>query len=225
MSRRSLIPAPVSCSWLPGAFVFDEHTALYTAPRAEPAADLLRDHLSSSGCRLPAATADAAQITIRLQPDLDANPESYTLQVTPERIRIVAVTARGAMHAVQTVRQLLPDAAFGQNPPGDLRWQAPCVLINDAPRFGWRGAMLDVARHFMPTGFVLRFIDLLAIHKFTTLHLHLTDDQGWRLEIPRYPLLTETGAWRAGTARSCWPAPCRERRARLCVRAGRTGGA
>ncbi len=199
MTLNSLIPAPVSCSRLPGEFVFDEHTAVHAVPGAEPAADLLRDLFASSRYRLPPAPEGAADITIRLHIDPGANPESYSLHVTPERVRIVAVTVRGAMHAVQTLRQLLPDAAFRPDPPDDLRWQAPCVLINDAPRSSWRGAMLDVARHFMPAGFLLRFVDLLASHKFSTLHLHLTDDQGWRLEIAKYPLLTETGAWRAGT--------------------------
>ncbi|MGO4754244.1 beta-N-acetylhexosaminidase, partial [Streptomyces sp. 2MCAF27] len=78
-------------------------------------------------------------------------------------------------------------------------WWVPCVLIEDAPRFGWRGLMLDVARHFMPKGDVLAYLDLLAAHKLNVLHLHLTDDQGWRIEIRRYPRLTEVGAWRERT--------------------------
>ena len=79
--------------------------------------------------------------------------------------------------------------------PG-VRWVLPAVRVYDAPRFGWRGVMLDVARHFMPKHDVLRFIDLMAMHRLNTLHWHLTDDQGWRLEIRRYPRLTEVGAWR-----------------------------
>ena len=80
-----------------------------------------------------------------------------------------------------------------------VAWTMPCVEVEDVPRFGWRGAMLDVARHFMPKAFVLRFIDLLALHKLNVFHWHLTDDQGWRIEIKKYPRLTEIGAWRKET--------------------------
>jgi hexosaminidase len=148
---------------------------------------------------LPIAAADTARITIRLRPELGASPESYTLLVSREDVRIEAVAVQGALHAVQTVRQLLPDEVFSPNPARSAPLQASCAVISDAPWFPWRGAMLDVARHFMPLDFVLRFVDLLAAHKFNTLHLHLTDDQGWRLEIGRYPLLTQVGAWRDGT--------------------------
>ncbi|TGA83185.1 beta-N-acetylhexosaminidase, partial [Streptomyces palmae] len=100
----------------------------------------------------------------------------------------------------QTLRQLLGPAAFRRAPvSGRREWPLPAVVIEDAPRFRWRGLMLDVARHFMPKDAVLRYVDLLAAHKLNVLHLHLTDDQGWRIEIERYPRLTRVGAWRART--------------------------
>ena len=100
-------------------------------------------------------------------------------------------------YGAQTLRQLLPPAVFRQA-RARRRDRGRCRprRITDAPRFGWRGCLLDVARHFLPKADVLRFIDLLALHKLNVLHLHLTDDQGWRLEVPRWPRLTEVGAWR-----------------------------
>jgi hexosaminidase len=104
---------------------------------------------------------------------------------------------------VQTIRQLLPPDVFRDAPlrarAGAAAWTMPAVRIEDAPRFRWRGAMLDVARHFMPKEFVKKYVDLLALHKMNTFHWHLTDDQGWRLEIKKYPRLTEVGSRRART--------------------------
>lgn len=113
-------------------------------------------------------------------------PEGYELTVSHHRITIRASHPAGIFYGKQTLRQLLP---------GPI----PCVHIEDQPRFRWRGALLDVARHFSPKEFLKRYIDLLAYHKLNVLHLHLTDDQGWRVQIRRYPKLTRIGAWRAET--------------------------
>ncbi len=91
-----------------------------------------------------------------------------------------------------------------------VEWSVPCVLIEDAPRFAWRGLLLDTARHFMPKSFVLRFIDEMALHKFNSLQLHLTDDQGWRIEIKKYPKLTEIGALARRDPRRARPRQARE---------------
>src|SRR5262249_20440275 len=96
-------------------------------------------------------------------------------------------------------RQLLPADVFRKSRMGHVEWTMPCVSIEDRPRFGWRGLMIDTSRHFMPKEFVEKFIDLLALHKMNIFHWHLTDDQGWRLAIRRYPRLTEVGAWRKET--------------------------
>ncbi len=114
-------------------------------------------------------------------------------------IAIRAATEAGLFYGGVTLRQLLPVEAFGAQPAGQTlpRWTVPCVEIEDAPRFVWRGLLLDVARHYMPVDFVKKFIDLAALHKFNMLQLHLTDDQGWRIEIKRYPRLTEIGSVRA----------------------------
>jgi len=100
---------------------------------------------------------------------------------------------------VQTLRQLLPPQIFRDAPAGQTAWTIPAVSIEDQPRFGWRGAHLDTGRHFMPKEFVKKYIDLIALHKLNTFHWHLTEDQGWRLEIKQYPKLTDVGAWRKET--------------------------
>ncbi|MGW5054143.1 beta-N-acetylhexosaminidase [Actinokineospora sp. NPDC004072] len=145
----------------------------------------------------PAALTDAS--TVVIDPVALPHPGSYRLSITPEGVQTTAGDAAGAFHATQSLRQLLGPDAFRA---ADIRtggWELPCGEVVDHPRFGWRGVLLDVARTFMPKAGVLRFIDLMAAHKLNVLHLHLTDDQGWRIEVPAYPRLTEVGAWRKGS--------------------------
>ena len=125
--------------------------------------------------------------------------EGYRLEVTPRRVTVRAASAAGAFFATQTMRQLLPASIERQARVRGVAWTMPAVSIEDVPRFSWRGAHLDVSRHFMPKQFVKRYLDLMALHKLNRFHWHLTDDQGWRLEIRKYPKLTEVGAWRSGT--------------------------
>ena len=169
-----MLPWPRSVEPRPGTFAIGPATTL--ASDVPNAAAALR-----RGTGLPLAPAADGGIRLILRP---GEPEVYELDIAPDGVTIAGGEA-GVFYGVQTLLQLLPDA--------------PCLRIADAPRFRWRGALLDVGRHFMPKAFVLRFIDLLAQHKLNTLHLHLTEDQGWRLEILRHPRLTEIGAWRAGT--------------------------
>ncbi|MDD1058339.1 beta-N-acetylhexosaminidase [Streptomyces cocklensis] len=144
--------------------------------------------------------ADADGPAVRLAVDPDLGPEAYRLTVTPDGVRLTGGDAQGVFWGTQTVRQLLAPAAYRRAPsPGAAPWTLPVCDIADRPRFHWRGFMLDVARHFMPKDGVLRHLDLMAAHKLNVLHLHLTDDQGWRPEITRYPRLTEVGAWRHRT--------------------------
>ncbi|MEW5915445.1 MAG: beta-N-acetylhexosaminidase [Gemmatimonadota bacterium] len=125
--------------------------------------------------------------------------EGYELQVTARQIEVRAAGRAGAFYGLQTLRQLLPPRVFSRTRVTGVTWSVPAVEIVDYPRFSWRGTHLDVARHFMPVTFVKKFIDLLAAHKINRFHWHLTDDQGWRLEIKRYPRLTSVGAWRRQT--------------------------
>jgi hexosaminidase len=128
-----------------------------------------------------------------------ATDEGYTLEVKPSAVLVRAKTAAGAFYAVQTLRQLLPPEFGGTHSYGSVKWVAPCCLVQDAPRFGYRGMHLDVGRHFFPPVFVKEYIDLLAMHKFNTFHWHLTEDQGWRIEIKKYPELQRIAACRKET--------------------------
>ncbi|XEC32711.1 family 20 glycosylhydrolase [Streptomyces fradiae] len=129
-------------------------------------------------------------------------PEAYRLTVDRNGVELVGGGPAGAFWGLQTLRQMLGAAAFRKAPLDRARrWAVPAGTVTDGPRFPWRGLMLDVARHFMPKDDVLRQLDLMAAHKLNVLHLHLTDDQGWRIEIKRHPRLTEVGGWRA---RSKW---------------------
>ncbi len=121
---------------------------------------------------------------------------AYRLDVAPQSVVVTAATPRGLFYGMQTLRQLLPPAV--EQGMGDRRtaWAIPAVRIEDAPRFSYRGMHLDVGRHYMPVAFVKKYIDLLALYKFDTFHWHLTEDQGWRIEIEKYPRLTTVGACR-----------------------------
>lgn len=147
---------------------------------------------------LPLATGDEedAQIRLSVDPGAGLGREGYRLIIDSEGAIVVGNEPAGVFYGVQTLRQLLPADAYRTSPLGGAEWRLPAVSITDAPRFQWRGAMLDIARHFQPKREILRFIDLLALHKLNVLHLHLTDDQGWRVEIRRYPKLTEVASWR-----------------------------
>ncbi len=126
-------------------------------------------------------------------------PEAYSLVAGGTTLRLRAADRRGFLHAFQTVRQLLPRQILSREVVTGVNWTMPGVAIDDEPAFGWRGMHLDVGRHFFPLDFIKKFIDLLAFYKFNTFHWHLTEDQGWRIEIKKYPLLTEIGGYRAET--------------------------
>jgi hexosaminidase len=150
--------------------------------------------------REPADNHTPNTISLRLTPGVArAQAESYRLVVTERGAMLSAPTPAGLFWGLQTVRQLLPPEVERGVRSALVRWTIPAVEIEDAPRFPYRGILLDVARWFYPPEFIKKLIDLLALYKLNTLHLHLTDDQGWRLEIKKYPLLTQVGAWRKET--------------------------
>ena len=125
--------------------------------------------------------------------------EHYALEVTQAGATLRASSLPGFIYGIQTLKQLLPAAVYGGEAAPSDKWEIPCVSIEDAPRFGYRGLHLDVARHFFDTKQVEKVIDMMVVHKLNTLHWHLTEDQGWRIEIKRYPKLTEFGSKRKGT--------------------------
>ena len=189
-----LIPLPRSMRLGDGVFRFDDSTTMSAEPGLEPIAGWLRSAVGpATAFSLPAAAAGA---DIRLTLDPSIAPEGFRLRVTPAGIDVAGADAAGVFYGCQALRQLMPPAAYRRARVVDVDWTVPSLVVEDAPAFGWRGAMLDVVRHFMPKHDLLRFIDLMALHRLNRLHLHLTDDQGWRIEILRYPRLTEVGAWR-----------------------------
>ena len=140
------------------------------------------------GASGPVATGDA-RVSLAIRPDAPAGAEAYRLDIAPDRIELFAQDPRGLVFGSQTLRQLATASPHA----------IPAVRIDDRPRFAWRGLHLDVGRHFFPVEFIKKYIDTLAAFKLNTFHWHLTEDQGWRLEIKRYPKLTDVGAWRAET--------------------------
>ncbi|MGW0597512.1 beta-N-acetylhexosaminidase [Streptomyces sp. NPDC002776] len=157
-----------------------------------------------AACGLPLAPGradedDVIRLSIHPMVTKDLGEEGYRVDVLPQGVHVVGGGPAGLFWGAQTLRQLLGPDAFRRAPLPGRRWKVPLLHVQDSPRFGWRGLMLDVARHFMPKDGVLRYLDLMAAHKLNVLHFHLTDDQGWRVEIRKYPRLTEVGSWRART--------------------------
>jgi hexosaminidase len=142
------------------------------------------------------------QVYFKTEQDFD--PEGYSIQVFKDRIEIKAAQPAGFSYAMQTLRQLLPAEIESNRKQEKVSWLVPVLTISDKPAFKWRGYMLDVSRHFFTKDEVLGLIDHLALHKINTLHLHLLDDQGWRIEIKKYPKLTEVGAWRVNREDQHW---------------------
>jgi hexosaminidase len=200
----SVIPKPVQMTRTAAAFVLTPGTAIVADRSTYDIAIQLADWVQpATGYRLAvvgSAGTGGQVISLRLDPALARlGDEGYRLTVTRTRITIRAYRPAGAFYAVQTLRQLFPADIFRAARVDSMSWTVPGVEIEDMPRFAWRGAHLDVSRSFMPKEFVRKYIDLLALHKLNRFHWHLTDDQGWRIEIKKYPRLTSVGAWRRNT--------------------------
>jgi hexosaminidase len=198
-----LIPTPRSVVAGSGEVRLTAHSQLYAGTATEGVGHWLRTVLrQATGLPLREGRelddTDGDGIGLQLDPEL--GPEEYRLVSDPTGVLLEGGSAAGVFWGAQTLRQLLGPDAYRRAPIGrDRTWAVPHVMIEDSPRFRWRGLMLDVARHFMSKDGVLRYLDLMAAHKLNVFHFHLTDDQGWRIEIKRYPRLTEVGSWRART--------------------------
>jgi hexosaminidase len=198
----SIIPQPLHLTQQAGTFILRPDTCIVTKDAQLPLGHALADMLDpATGFSLKVGPSDQQSNIIRLKLDVSqaTGPEGYHLEASPTVITISAAAPAGIFYGMQTLRQLLPPAIFSPTLVQGVAWTVPAVSIDDRPRFAWRGMMLDCSRHFMPPQFIKRFIDLLAIHKMNTFHWHLTDDQGWRIQIRKYPKLTEIGAWRSQT--------------------------
>ncbi|WP_164851295.1 glycoside hydrolase family 20 protein [Larkinella soli] len=204
----NLIPKPASFQVRPGQFVLRPNTILRVPSGSEEVialAGTLADRLRAAGG--PALKVQnrnqtltpAHTITFVLVSDPALGAEGYRLDVQPDSITIEAARPAGFFYALQTLYQLMPPEIFGNQPSAVSSWAVPACRIEDRPRFAYRGLHLDVSRHFFSVSFVKKYLDLMAFHKLNTFHWHLTDDQGWRIEIKRYPKLTEIGSRRKET--------------------------
>lgn len=201
----SIIPLPVSCRQTGGApFALTARTVVVAPPEAAlsfTAAEAARLLAVPQAAAVPAG-GNGVTLAVDAALTSSLGAEGYRLTVTAQEIAIRGGGVAGVFYGWQTLRQLLPPdiERFGRNADGG-RVTVPAVEIEDQPRFRWRGAHLDVSRHFSPVDEVKKFIDLMALHKLNVFHWHLVDDQGWRVEIKKYPKLTEVGAWRGTTAK------------------------
>ena len=202
MTTPSIIPKPINITPLDGVFPLKANTRIEAESGAEVVAIYLRELISAGtgfGFEIakPSSTcAKADSICLRtVGADKSLGAEGYELKVTPEAITIRAPEVEGLFHGVQSLRQLLPPQIEDRKSAARA-WDVPAMNIRDKPRFAWRGLMLDVGRHFFPISVIKKYIDLLAMHKMNVLHWHLTEDQGWRIEIKKYPKLTEIGSKR-----------------------------
>ncbi|MFJ4788437.1 beta-N-acetylhexosaminidase [Streptomyces sp. NPDC088794] len=198
-SVLTLVPRPTRTVLRPGYFTLDADTELNIGAGTEPAAVLLRTLLAPA-TGLALRPSPSGQLKLAIDAGLGGlGEEGYVLTVAPYAVLLRAAHLTGLLRGIQTLRQLLPPQALSETPQGDTPWLLPCSEITDHPRHPWRGAMLDVARHFQPVSYLRRYVDLLALHKISVFHLHLTDDQGWRMPVAARPKLTEIGGRRAET--------------------------
>lgn len=201
----ALVPMPAKIERHHGSFTIRASTRIVADSGAREVSEQLASWLRrATSIKLPtgepAGSGDQSDVIELTTQGARASlgPEGYEIIATPDRVMIRARTSAGVFYGVQSLIQLLPTEVYTSNSPpaGRVAWSVPCVEIEDHPRFKWRGFMLDVSRHFFSKAEVERVLDLMALHKLNTFHWHLTDDQGWRIEIKRYPRLTEVGAWR-----------------------------
>jgi hexosaminidase len=218
----SIIPEPVYLVKTGGSYTLPKAVFIETGDNTalKNIADQLAMQLeASTGYKATITNKASAVGTIRLSlnsaSDKALGTEGYSLVTNPSSVIIKANEPAGIFYGIQTLLQLFPKEIVGKTMAKNIKWQAPAVTITDYPRFGWRGLMFDVSRHFFTKEEVKDFIDNMAIYKFNLLHFHLTDDEGWRIQIKSLPKLTEVGAWnakRVGTFGNFAPPPADEPR-------------
>jgi hexosaminidase len=198
----SIIPAPTQLQTDTGYFLLNKQVSLHLPAGADvlkPAVNFFIQAVHEiSGLQLPVNKTGMRNIELVLDKQLDLKEEGYQLTVTPGKITIRARSKAGVLYAFQSLLQTLPQTR------NNAALRVPCMRIKDEPRFAWRGMHLDVSRHFFSPAVVKNYIDLMAMYKMNTFHWHLVDDQGWRIEIKKYPKLTGIGAWRVDYTNLVW---------------------
>ena len=200
----TIIPQPQSMVLGKGHFQFTQETVFVIAPALMPARlPFLNQFERASGFKFALQKVALSGSSVVIDTDKSLPKEGYTLAVTPQQISIKAADYNGALYALQTLRQLLPNEVESTELV-KRDWLVPAVTITDAPQYQWRGLMLDVSRHFFPKEYILKTLDRMAMLKLNTFHFHLVDNEGWRIEIKKYPKLTEVGAWRVDQEDKLW---------------------
>lgn len=199
-----IIPKPQSMTLNNGNFQFTKETVFVSNQSLAPAAEIFAKQFEkASGIKLPIKNETVQTNYIALSIDSSLPKEGYNLVVQPDKISIAAADYNGAIYALETLRQLLPKE-FESSTPVNANWVIPTITINDKPEYPWRGLMLDVSRHFFSKEYILKTLDRMAMLKLNTFHFHLVDNEGWRIEIKKYPKLTEVGAWRVDQEDKLW---------------------
>ncbi len=193
----NIIPKPEKIVPLSGEFTLNEATKIIYNDGLESQAEYLESLLEgSTGWDLDTKSGKSGKrSSINLVYNTQLKKEGYTLNIDKGGITIAGADNGGVFYGIQTLLQLLPSEIYSSTPVKGVEWSAPSLFVEDAPMYQWRGMMLDVARYFYDKEFVMKYIDMMAMYKLNVLQLHLIDDSGWRLEIKKYPLLTEVGAW------------------------------
>ena len=208
-----IIPKPVKLVKKSGQFTFSDKTRVLYYPDNKELRDIgdfftgLLKHSGGFSMEVaPAGKPAVVKYAVLLVVDttLKMNPEGYRLTITPKTVEIKAKEPRGVFYGIQTIRQLLPPQVESVTVVNNTVFSVPCAEIQDQPRFPYRGLHLDVGRHFFPKDFIIRYLDMMALYKYNTFHWHLTEDQGWRIEIKKYPKLTEVGCCRKETLVGHW---------------------
>ena len=201
-SALDVVPYPNEVSQGEGVFVAKGAAVTYDQGIDEASVNVIEafaEKLSSASGQKSEAVAGVAETGFVFTMDSSVPEEAYVLDVKPEVVYVKASGLRGFNYAIQTIKQLLPVEIFGDKPAPRVKWEIQCVTINDAPRFGYRGLHLDEGRYFFGVETVKKYLDIMEVHKLNKFHWHLTEDQGWRIEIKKYPRLTEVGSIRKGT--------------------------
>lgn len=197
----AIIPEPVEIIKQSGSFTLPQHVSIRigSSPGLQYVADFLKERLSiPTGSEVSVSQSNPSAtiyFQINKEPDTEIGDEGYRLEVRPKQIMIKANKAAGLFYASQTLIQLLPKEIESATEVQNANWEIPCLEVTDYPRFGWRGLMFDVSRHFFTKEEVKKYIDNMVRYKYNLLHLHLSDDEGWRIQIKSLPRLTEVGAW------------------------------
>ena len=209
-NQISIIPQPQTINNRSGNFILSGKTKInIKSPGALKSASFFNSYMQKMyGLSIPSITAKTSfksqepeqMIVLGINKTLSTSKEAYSLDITPNTIKIEGADEAGVFYGIQSLIQLIPVEKNKAN-----SFIIPCLQIFDAPRFAYRGMHLDVSRHFFPSSFIKKYIDFIAMHKMNRFHWHLTDDQGWRIEIKKYPKLTDIGAYRNGTTIGRYP--------------------